>query len=63
MSGGVGFAPLAHGHAEALLEHALGMKLEAYRANPGPKKEVEGLNKALDVLVRNKVLPESAKVK
>jgi len=37
--------------------------LEAYRANPGPKKEVEGLNKALDVLVRNKVLPESAKVK
>ena len=28
-----------------------------------PVQEVEGLNKALDVRVRNKVVPESAKVK
>ena len=37
--------------------------LEAYRAKPGDKSEVEGVNKALDVLVRNKVIPESAKIK
>ena len=37
--------------------------LEAYRANPGPDGEVKDVNKALDVLVRNKVIPESAKVK
>ena len=37
--------------------------LEAYRANHGDKKEVDEVNKALGVLVRNKVIPESAKVK
>ena len=37
--------------------------LEAYRAKPGDKKEVEGVNKDLDVLVRNGVVPESAKIK
>lgn len=37
--------------------------LEAYRAKPGDKKEVDGLNGALDVLVRNNVIPESAKIK
>ena len=37
--------------------------LEAYRAKPGDAKEVEGVNSALDVLVRNKVIPESAKIK
>ena len=36
--------------------------LEAYRAKPGDAKEVEDLNKALDVLVRNNVIPASAKV-
>ena len=37
--------------------------LEVYRAKPGDKKEVDGLNGALDVLVRNNVIPESAKIK
>ncbi len=37
--------------------------LEAYRAKPGDAKEVEDLNKALDVLIRNKVIPADAKVK
>ena len=37
--------------------------LDAYRAKPGDAKEVEGVNSALDVLVRNKVIPESAKIK
>jgi len=37
--------------------------LEAYRAKPGDKKEVEDVNKALDVLVRNNVVPASAKLK
>ena len=36
--------------------------LEAYRAKPGDKKEVDGVNKDLDVLVRNGVVPASAKV-
>lgn len=37
--------------------------LAAYRAKPGDKEDVDGVNKALDVLVRNKVVPESAKIK
>ena len=37
--------------------------LEAYRAKHGDKHEVDGVNKALDVLVRNKVIPESSKIK
>ena len=36
--------------------------LEAYRANPGPADEVKDVNNALDVLVRNGVVPESAKI-
>ncbi|MBR1922029.1 MAG: DUF1080 domain-containing protein [Kiritimatiellae bacterium] len=36
--------------------------LEAYRAKAGDKKEVEGVNAALDVLVRNGILPASAKI-
>ena len=36
--------------------------LEAYRASPGPADEVKEVNKALDVLVRNGIVPESAKV-
>ena len=37
--------------------------LEAYRAKPGDAKEVEDLNKSLDILVRNNVIPASAKIK
>ena len=37
--------------------------LAAYRAKRGDKEDVDGDNKALDVLVRNKVVPESAKIK
>ena len=37
--------------------------LEAYRAKPGDAKEVEALNKSLDILVRNNVIPASAKIK
>jgi hypothetical protein len=37
--------------------------LEAYRAKPGDAKEVEDLNKALDVLIRNKVIPADAKIR
>jgi len=47
------------GEYKAAFEAALG----AYRANHGDRKEVDGVNKALDVLVRNKVIPESSKVK
>ena len=36
--------------------------LEAYRAKPGDADEVKGVNKALDVLIRNDVIPESAKI-
>ena len=36
--------------------------LEAYRAKPGDRKEVDAINRALDVLVRGKVIPESAKI-
>ena len=37
--------------------------LEAYRAKPGPADEIMDVNKALDVLVRNNVIPASAKLK
>ena len=37
--------------------------LEAYRAKPGDKNEVKGVNGALDVLVRSNVIPASAKIK
>ncbi len=37
--------------------------LEAYRAKPGSADEVKGINKALDVLIRNKVIPASATIK
>ena len=37
--------------------------LEAYRANPGDESEVRSINSALDVLVRNQVVPESAKIR
>ena len=37
--------------------------LEAYRAKPGDKKEVESVNRDLDVLVRNNVIPADAKIK
>jgi hypothetical protein len=36
--------------------------LEAYRAKPGDANEVKSVNRALDVLVRGKVIPESAKI-
>lgn len=41
---------------------AFSAALEAYRANHGDKKEVEDVNKALDVLVRAGILPQSAKI-
>lgn len=38
--------------------------LEAYRAKPGKdRKEVGSVNEALGILIRNKVIPESAKIK
>ena len=37
--------------------------LEAYRAKHGDRIEVDGVNKALDILIRNKVIPESVKIK
>ncbi len=37
--------------------------LEAYRAKHGSAKEVKDVNKSLDVLIRNKVIPASAKIK
>jgi len=37
--------------------------LAAYRAKPGDANEVKGVNGALDVLVRNKVIPADAKIK
>jgi len=48
---------------EGAYKEAFDAALAAYRAKPGDKKEVEGVNKDLDVLVRNGVLPESAKIK
>ncbi len=48
---------------EGEFKAAFDAALEAYRAKPGDAKEVEGVNSALDVLVRNKVIPESAKIK
>jgi len=41
---------------------AFNAALEAYRANPGDKREVDRVNGALDILVRGKVIPKSAKV-
>jgi len=48
---------------EGRYKAAFDAALEAYRAKPGDDKEVGDLNKALDVLVRNNVIPESAKIK
>lgn len=36
--------------------------LEAYRAKPGDEKEIKSVNDALNVLIRGKVIPESAKI-
>ena len=36
--------------------------LEAYRAKPGDEREIKSVNDALNVLIRGKVLPESAKI-
>ena len=36
--------------------------LEAYRAKPGDENEVKAVNSALDVLIRNGVIPEAAKI-
>ncbi len=38
------------------------LALEAYRAKPGDKKEIDDINRSLDVLVRNKVIDVSAKL-
>ena len=48
---------------EGAYKEAFDAALAAYRAKPGDKKEVDGVNRDLDVLVRNGVLPESAKIK
>ncbi|MBS7286756.1 MAG: DUF1080 domain-containing protein [Kiritimatiellae bacterium] len=37
--------------------------LEAYRAKKGSEQEVKSVNAALGVLIRNKIIPESAKIK
>ena len=47
---------------EGEYKEAFDAALEAYRAKPGNKNEVHILNKALDVLVRAKVIPASAKL-
>ena len=36
--------------------------LEAYRAKPGDANEIKSVNNVLDVLIRNKVIPEAAKI-
>ena len=36
--------------------------LEAYRAKPSDANEIKSVNNALDVLIRNKVIPEAAKI-
>ena len=36
--------------------------LAEYRAKPGPRREVDDVNGALDILIRNKVIPASAKI-
>lgn len=36
--------------------------LEAYRAKPGDPNEIKSVNNVLDVLIRNKVIPEAAKI-
>ncbi len=38
------------------------LALETYRSKPGDQKEVDGVNQALDVLVRNKIIEEDAKI-
>lgn len=47
---------------EGEYKEAFDAALKAYRAKPGNKNEVHILNKALDVLVRAKVIPASAKL-
>ena len=37
--------------------------LAAYRAKPGDRKEIDGVNNMLDILVRNRIVPASAKIK
>ena len=48
---------------EGAYKAAFDAALEAYRAKPGDKKEVDGVNGALDVLIRNKVLPEDRRIR
>ena len=48
---------------EGVYAEAFRAALAAYKAKPGDANEVKGVNGALDVLVRNKVISEDAKVK
>ena len=47
---------------EGAYAEAFKAALEAYRAKPGDADEVKGVNGALDVLVRNGVVPASTKI-
>jgi hypothetical protein len=47
---------------EGVYREAFLSALAAYKAKPGNANEVKGVNSALDVLVRNAVIPASAKI-
>lgn len=47
---------------EGVYAEAFKAALEAYKAKPGNANEVRGVNNALNVLIRNKVLPETARI-
>ena len=48
---------------EGVYAEAFKAALEAYKAKPGDANEVKSVNGALDVLIRNKVICESCKIK
>lgn len=48
---------------EGRYREAFDAALAAYRAKPGDKEEIKGINNMLDILVRNRIVPASAKIK
>lgn len=48
---------------EGVYAEAFKAALEAYKAKPGNANEVRGVNNALNVLIRNKVLPETVRIR
>lgn len=47
---------------EGVYKAAFEAALKAYRAKPGDAKEIESVNKALDVLIRNKIIDANQKL-